>query len=59
MISDKEEYRVGQRVFFPIMGGINSYGRIIEVHAENSSVLIIGDNHNKYERLMSVVTVVK
>ena len=59
MISDKEEYRVGQRVFFPIMGGINSYGRIIGVHAENSSVLIMGDNHNKYERLMSVVTVVK
>ena len=56
----KEEFKVGQRVFFPLRHGINAYGKIIEVHPENSSVMILADNlKDKCERLMSVVTVVK
>lgn len=59
-MENKEEFRVGQRVFFPLRNGINAFGRIIEVHPENSSVMILADNlKDKCERLMSVVTVVK
>ena len=59
-MENKEEFRVGQRVFFPLRHGINAFGNIIEVHPENSSVMILADNlMNKYKRLMSVVAVVK
>ena len=59
-MENKEEFRVGQRVFFPLRHGINAFGNIIEVHPENSSVMILADNlMDKYKRLMSVVAVVK
>ena len=59
-MDNKEEFRVGQRVFFPVMKGINAFGRIIEIHPENSSVLILSDKYlDTYERLMCDVTVVK
>lgn len=59
-MDNKEEFRVGQRVFFPLRHGINAFGNIVEVHPENSSVLIWSDDFlTNYERLMSVVTVVK
>ena len=59
-MENKEEFRVGQRVFFPLRHGINAFGNIIEVHPENSSVVILADNlMDKYKRLMSVVAVVK
>ena len=59
-MENKEEFRVGQRVLFPLRHGINAFGNIIEIHPENSSVMILADNlRDKCERLMSVVTVVK
>ena len=59
-MDNKEEFRVGQRVFFPLRHGINAFGNIVEVHPEDSSVLIWSDDFLiTYERPMSVVKVVK
>jgi hypothetical protein len=59
-MDNKEEFRVGQRVFFPLRHGINAFGNIVEVHPEDSSVLIWSDDFLiTYERPMSVVMVVK
>lgn len=59
-MDNKEEFRVGQRVFFPLRHGINAFGNIVEVHPEDSSVLIWSDDFLiTYERPMSVVMVVE
>lgn len=51
-----EEFKVGQRVFFPLRNGINAYGNVVEIHPEEKSLLIRGDHGEMFERFMKVVT---
>ena len=55
-MSKKEEFKVGDRVFFLRRHGFYSFGFVIEVHSEDSTLLIRGDDGVLYERLMSSVS---
>ena len=58
-MAKKDEFKVGQRVYFPVRHGIGSFGFVVGSHPEDSTVSIRDDNGTTYERLMSVVTIVK
>lgn len=53
-----DEFKVGQRVYFPLTHGISSFGFVIAVHNDNT-VSIRDDGGMKYRRLMPTVTIIK
>lgn len=55
-MNKKDEFKVGDRVSFLRRYGFYSFGFVIEIHSEDSTLLIRGDDGVLYERLMSSVS---